>query len=49
MRAAKRQPIYDLDISDIADGRRLLTAFQRLPSRAFKLHVIELLEKIVGA
>jgi transcriptional regulator with XRE-family HTH domain len=49
MRAAKRQPIYDLDIGDIADGRRLLTAFQRLPSKAFKLHVIELLEKIVEA
>jgi transcriptional regulator with XRE-family HTH domain len=47
MRAAKRQPIYDLDIGDIADGRRLLTAFQRLPNKAFKLHVIELLERIV--
>jgi transcriptional regulator with XRE-family HTH domain len=49
MRAAKRQPIYDLDIGDIADGRRLLTAFQRLPNKAFKLHVIELLERIVEA
>jgi transcriptional regulator with XRE-family HTH domain len=47
MRAAKRQPIYDLEIGEIADGRRLLTAFQRLPNRAFKLHVIELLERIV--
>jgi transcriptional regulator with XRE-family HTH domain len=47
MRAAKRQPIYDLEIGDIADGRRLLTAFQRLPSKAVKSHVIELLEKIV--
>jgi transcriptional regulator with XRE-family HTH domain len=49
MRAARRQPIYDLDIGDIADGRRLLTAFQRLPSKTFKLHIIELLEKIVEA
>jgi transcriptional regulator with XRE-family HTH domain len=47
MRAAKRQPIYDLDIGDIADGRRLLTAFQRLPSKALKSHIIELLERIV--
>jgi transcriptional regulator with XRE-family HTH domain len=47
-RGAKRQPIYDLDIGDIADGRRLLSAFQRLPSKAFKSHVIELLESIVG-
>jgi transcriptional regulator with XRE-family HTH domain len=46
MRAARRQPIYDLEIGDIADGRRLLTAFQRLPSKALKSHVIELLERI---
>src|SRR3982074_2673303 len=49
MRAAKRQPIYDLDIGDIADGRRLLTAFQLLPSRAIKSHIIELLEGIAEA
>ena len=48
MRAAKRQPIYDLEIGDIADGRRLLTAFQLLPSRAIKSHIIELLEGIVA-
>jgi transcriptional regulator with XRE-family HTH domain len=48
-RGAKRQPIYDLDIGDIADGRRLLSAFQRLPDKAFKSHIIELLESIVGA
>src|ERR1700738_316546 len=40
MRPAKHQPIYDLEIGDIADGRRLLTAFQRLPSKAVKSHVI---------
>jgi transcriptional regulator with XRE-family HTH domain len=49
MHAAKRQPIYDLEVGDIADGRRLLTAFQRLPSKAFKSHIIDLLERIVEA